>query len=496
MQKALSVKNMILAEKLTENKGIPMWDLMCNAAYSLSEVVKDTLYNSFEKEALFICGSSNNAGDGYVCAKYLAQSGVKVYILKIYEPKSQLAIKAYSELCDDVEFISEAELSVKTFGVCVDCVFGTGFKGSLPKEVISVFEKVSASQFIACDVPSGVDCNSGSTDENTLKCSKTVTFHKAKLGMLLPPANELCGEIIVKDIGIEEEVFSYDILDEECLVQNLPPRFEHSHKGDYGKLLCICGSDSFTGAAALCTKAAMRSGVGLCTLCSTKTVINRVASELLESTFISLSEDENGFLAPAESEIQRLLSECKKYDSILIGCGLGKTQNTKKLLELILKEYDKTIIIDADGINLVSENIDILKNTRARLIFTPHTAELARLCGEDLSEVLKNRFEYAKKFAEDTNSVVVSKGAGSGIISGDRAAISLCGNSGLSKAGSGDTLAGMIASFSAQGADAFTSACLGVYCHGKCADLMALEISKRSMLARDIIDTIPLLFLD
>lgn len=493
MRNVLMTKDMVLSEKLTEQKGISMWELMCNAAYSLFEEVKDVLYKSFETTALFICGSSNNAGDGYVCAKYLAQSGVKVSVLSIYEPKSELAKKAYAELCgvENIEFITDIE---RSFGVCVDCVFGTGFKGSLPQEVVNVFKKVDAKYIVACDVPSGVDCNSGIADENTLKCDITVTFHKAKIGMLLPPANEYCGEIVVKNIGIDEEVFSFDVLDDEAVFQKLPPRFEHSHKGDYGKLLCICGSAEFTGAAALSVKAAMRSGVGLCTLCSTKTVIDRVAGSILESTFINLSEDENGFLAPTETQIQRLLADIKKYDSILIGCGLGKTENTLKLLALILKEYDKTIIIDADGINLVSENIDIIKNTKAKLIFTPHTAELARLCNADLSDVVKNRFEYAKKFAAENNCVVVSKGAGSAIISKERGAVSVSGNSGLSKGGSGDVLAGMIASFSAQGADSFDAACIGTFCHGKCADLMALEISKRSMLARDIIDTIPLLF--
>lgn len=491
-------KDMVLSEKLTEKKGISMWELMCNAAYSLFEEIKDVLYKSFDKKALFICGSSNNAGDGYVCAKYLAQSGVLVSILSIYEPKSELAKKAYAELCgvENIQFITDHNALTEEYGVCVDCVFGTGFKGSLPQEVVNVFKRVNARYIIACDVPSGVNCNSGGADENTLRCDATITFHKAKIGMLLPPANEYCGKAIVKDIGITDEVFSFDVLDDDTVSQKLPPRFEYSHKGDYGKLLCICGSAEFTGAAAMSVKAAMRSGIGLCTLCSTKTVIDRVASSILESTFINLSEDENGFIAPTESQTKRLLADIKKYDSILIGCGIGKTENTLKLLALILKEYDKTIIIDADGINLVSENIDIIKNTKAKLIFTPHTAELARLCNTDLAEVLKNRFEYAKKFADENNCVVVSKGAGSAIISKGCAALSIAGNSGLSKGGSGDVLAGMIASFSAQGADSFDAACIGTFCHGKCADIMAQEITKRSMLARDIIDTIPLLFLD
>lgn len=499
MQNVLTPAQMATAEKNSVEHGVSLWELMQNAGYVLFEEVKSILYKNQKNTALILCGNGNNAGDGFVCAELLSESGIAVDVCMLCgNAKTELAIKAKGLMSENVNEISAEEIKNREYGVCVDCVFGTGFKGKLSEDIAKAFKGVRAEYTVACDMPSGVNSKNGEADENTLKCDLTVTFHKTKIGCLLPPANEYTGEIKTADIKIPKaaDVTGFDVTDDGFVQKNLPKRFEHSHKGSYGKVMCICGSLSYSGAAVMSVKAALRCGVGLACLCSTADVVKISASHMCEAIYLPINADENGFVDPSDEQLEKIVSEAKRYDCVLLGCGIGKGSGAMKILKAILESYEKTIVIDADGINLISTSINMLMNTKASLILTPHAAELARLCGIEINEAVQNRFESAQEIAAKYNAVVVAKGAKTAVIGCDKAYLSLTGNSGLSKGGSGDMLAGMISSFAAQGKNALESAALGTYLHGKAADITAEQISKRGMLASDILDTMPLMFSD
>lgn len=497
IKQVLSPKQMSTVEKNSEKYGVSLWELMQEAGLQLGRIVKKHLYHSFKKRVLILVGSGNNGGDGLVCADYLQQSGAEVYLSFLCgDPKTDLAKKAYEMMSSDVSIISVEQIKEQTFDIAVDCVFGTGFHGALPQAVAYAFLCIRADKIIACDLPSGCSASSGDCDKNTLKCFETVTFHKAKLGCLLPPSTEYTGMITVVDIKIpkQAECESYQLLDNEYMKEILPKRFPTSHKGSYGKLMCICGSLSFPGAAVMSASAALRCGVGLCCLCSTADVVKISAAHITETVYKSVGADSKGFINPSDSELEEIIEETKGFSAILFGCGIGRCGGGLKVLKALLENYEKTIILDADGINMLADNIHIIQNTKASIILTPHLAELARLCNTDIRSVSENRFEYSERLSKELNVTCVAKGAGTAIFSGADKALSLTGNSGLSRGGSGDLLAGMISSFAAQGSAPFEAACEGVYLHGLAADMVADKTSERGMLPSDIISELPLMF--
>jgi NAD(P)H-hydrate epimerase len=329
----------------------------------------------------------------------------------------------------------------------------------------------------------------------------TVTFHNKKLGMCLSPARYHCGEISVEDIGIpqravvgedddEPKEIITQLHDEEVLSGMLPPRIPWGHKGTFGKLVSVCGSESYIGAAGISTLAALRTGVGLVNLCAPKAVINSLSSRILECTYSAMKTDSDGFMT--SENVPNILSKLESADCLLIGCGLGHTPETERLVATLVENSPCQIILDADGINSLCPNIDVLSKRKSTVTLTPHPAELARLCGVSTAEILSDRHRYATEFARKYNVTVVSKGAETILTDGDYTNIIAVGNTALAKGGSGDMLAGIIASFSAQNPiRGDSNALLGCYVMGNTAEMLSEERSQRGILATDIIDALP-----
>ena len=493
MERILTVQQMVNCEKLSHNSGVSLSRLMDNAGQALGRFVLKACMSGGVHRCLILAGKGNNGGDGFVCADFLAQSGVDVSVmLPCGDSATDLAKAAFAKLDPNVTILrsSPDRDFFSGFDVIVDCLFGTGFHGSLTGDIAGVFAIVNSTDAIriACDLPSGCDASNGLADKNSFKAHMTLTFHRKKAGLLLSPCRYFCGKVTVADIGIpqgcETDPFTVELCDEQYVRSILPERLAYGNKGTFGKVTAVCGSHSYIGAAGISALGALRSGVGLYELCSADKVINSLSSRILECTYTHLETDKDGFLTAANTQV--LIEKSKRSQCMLIGCGLGHTQQTEQLVaELVMNSFCP-LVIDADGINSLAANIDVLQKKKSDVILTPHPMELARLCGRDIEQVLSNRLDIARETAGKYGVTLLSKSCESFAVDSDRCILTDTGNTALSKGGSGDLLAGMAASLIAQGCKP-VDACAGAsYIMGKNAEMLCEGSSPRSVLPTDI----------
>ena len=276
-----------------------------------------------------------------------------------------------------------------------------------------------------------------------------------------------------------------DYITLDFVKENLPRRPDDAHKGTMGTLLNISGSYAMAGACVLSSLAALRSGVGLLKVALPKSIYPIVASSCCEAVYLPLDESEEGTVSPDSLDV--LLDASKNANSVLLGCGLKLCDDTIKFVKEFVGKCENKLLVDADGINALARNIDILSSTKAEVVLTPHLKEMSRLTGLSVQEIAQNREEVAMTFAKNFSCTVVLKGKDTVVTDGDRLLINPTGNSGMAKGGSGDVLSGVIASFMAQGVSSFESACMGVYVHGLSGDIAAARYSKTAMLPSDIL---------
>lgn len=270
-------------------------------------------------------------------------------------------------------------------------------------------------------------------------------------------------------------------------------RPDDANKGTLGSLLSICGCYGMAGAAIMAGKSALRCGLGLLKTALPKSIYPIAAQSILESVHFPLDETTSG--AISADNIPFLLSEAEKSKAVLIGCGLSVCDDTIKLVNSIIENCTVPIVLDADALNCIAKNPDILKTAKAPVIITPHPGEMARLVNSTAKEVNSDRTHIALTFSEEYRVITVLKGAGTIIASPDgRYMINTTGNSGMATGGSGDVLAGMVSSLLAQGASAFDSTSAGVYLHGLAGDIACKKYGKIPMLPTDIIECIHLAF--
>lgn len=271
-------------------------------------------------------------------------------------------------------------------------------------------------------------------------------------------------------------------------------RPDDSNKGTLGSLLCICGSYGMAGAAIMAGKAALRCGIGLLKIAVPKSIYPVCATNILESVYYPLEETSNGVISSKNTDF--LLEMCEKSSAVVIGCGLSVCDDTKNLVQSVITNCKKPLVIDADALNCICNKPEILKNLKAPAIITPHPGEMARLLHSTPKTVNSNRENTAINFAKKFGVVTVLKGAGTIIASPDgEVYINHTGNSGMATGGSGDVLSGIIGSLLAQGAAPINAAAAGVFLHGTIGDLAAERLGKISMLPTDMIDMIPTAYL-
>lgn len=465
-----------------EKLGIPSLVLMERAAEQLFSQAKKMLGTFDGRTIVVFCGSGNNGGDGFAVARLLIEAGASVSVFHIgarekmtsdcAEMERRLPVSAKSIGCDIEKVLDECEL-------VIDAIFGIGLNSPLREAAADASDAINncCAPVLSADVPSGVNADTGQIMGTAVKADVTVTFSLGKPGLYSQPGCAYCGRVVVADIGIPENVLERSACNVSLICAQdidaiFPKRDALGHKGSFGKALLICGSVGYTGAAWLSSEMAVRSGAGLIRLACFEEIYPILAGKCVESMPFPIK---NGF-----SDIAKHLSGS---ESCLVGCGLGQDSRAEDLLKGVLDACTCPLVIDADGINLISRNIDLLKTAACPVVLTPHEGEFLRL-GGDLSG---GRIAGATQLAGRTGAVIVLKGHRTVVAApSGQCWINLSGNSGLAKGGSGDVLAGLLAGFLAQGIDTVDAARAAVWIHGSAGDLCAAEIGQYGMTPTDV----------
>ncbi len=495
----VNTAQMKAAEKLCDEKYISFSKMMENAGNAVAERI---LSLHKPRLAAILCGAGNNGGDGFVIAARLLENGFKVRVILVNgEPKTDCAREYFEKPPKEIihnfaENEKECVTYVQNAEIVVECVFGTGFHGALPESAAMLFDAANRRPVrYAVDVPGGVNSDTGEFDARCFRPTRTFMLAAMKKCVLVPDCRDILGEPEILDIGIPGGCFVNDFtamtLGSGCR-ECLPRRAPASHKGTFGRLLNIAGSLRYSGAAVMSTRAALRTGAGLTTLAAPVSAVKAVCGAIPESTFLPLPETADGFVREAEPLLVEILPQ---MNAVMLGCGLGNSENTRKITEFVIRYAGCPIIIDADGINSISQNINVLKERTGATIITPHPMEFSRISGLSVGEIGRDRIGAAVDLSREYGVIVVLKGANTVVTDGDHVFVNTSGNPALAKGGSGDVLCGMIGGLLAQGADPIGAAANAVYCHGYAAELVSNDIPQACVLASDIIEALPKVYL-
>ena len=481
--------------------GIPSTLLMTNAAAHITKAALELICDS--KQAVILCGSGNNGGDGIAAAMQLLRRGIDARCFLVGQREKMTADTAEMErrfielggVLEDFDPESEAQRgAIAGAGVIIDAMLGIGLNAPLRGNVLSAVRLVNKSEapVVSADIASGVEADTGRILGEAVCADVTVTFSMAKIGHFVQPGCTMCGELWVCDIGIPSELLDGASAGVTAVCEGdlrLAKRERLSHKGDYGRLLIIGGSIGYTGAPSLCALAAARSGAGLVSLGVPRGIYDITASRLWEPMPFPLDDDGEGRLSL--SALPSVLERLSKSDACVIGCGLSRSPELERLVRAVISTSVKPMVIDADGLNALGNDPQIIKNAAAPLILTPHEGEFLRLGGI----LTGDRVSDAKSFAMERNCIVVLKGHRCicAFPDGEAYVIS-AGNPGMAKGGSGDVLAGIIGALLCQlpVKQAVITAC---YIHAHAGDLCAKRMGEYAMLATDVIDEIPAVML-
>ena len=497
-----------LDRRTIEEAGIPGIVLMENAGREAVREILKSYPAILKGKVAIIAGKGNNGGDGFVIARYLLNRGVsvKVFLLAAREEvkgdaRSNLAILSTMKapLVEIQDLSSWKAHLAEVEGCCliVDAILGTGLASKVKGVVREVIEDLHHCEIptVAVDLPSGLDATTGEILSVCVKADLTITFGLPKRGMLIYPGAHYAGRIKIVDISIphhllEEEPITDFLLDFESMSRVLRARDPDAHKGHYGHVLVIAGSQGKTGAAVLASLAAARVGAGLVTLGIPESLHSIVEGKLTEVMTEPLAEGEPGFLGMESFKKIRTLTEGKKV--IALGPGISTREGAVTLVTKVVEDITIPLVIDADAINALSGNLEVLRRRKTPLVLTPHPGEMARLTGTNTQAIQKDRVTIARDFATRYGCYLVLKGARTIIADpGGSVFINPTGNAGMASGGMGDILTGMITGFIAQGYEVLTSAQLAVFLHGMLGDLVAAESGPVGLLAGDLLSEIP-----
>ncbi len=500
----------------TERYGVPGIVLMENAAASTVEATEKKFGDPAGKRVLVICGRGNNGGDGAAIARLLHNKGASVDVLLLgrvedsrgdartnFEAALDIAGKAdatfrFVEIGTTEQFWAEATVYPHSF--FFDAIFGTGLRraaSGLFEEAIHLLnDHTNDWPVISVDIPSGIASDSQELIGPAVKADLTVTFTAPKIGNILPPAADLCGDLVIASIGSPGEIANWpssrlNLVERSDVERWLSAsrRNPHANKGDVGKVLIVAGSRGKTGAACLSGEAALRAGCGLVTIATSESsqpiIASRVVTECMTE---ALAETGEGTVAREAAE--RVLELAAERDALAIGPGLGSTdQSTRAFMRVVTVKRQRPMVIDADGLNSLSPWADNLRGSdKLPMILTPHPGEMSRLVSKSITEILKKPVDAARSFAVDRGVILVLKGSPSVIAAPDgQVYVNPTGNAGMATGGTGDVLTGIIASFVAQKPDDPLNATIAaVYLHGLAGDMAASRCGTRAMIASDI----------
>lgn len=542
MRRLLSVENMRKSDARTIEEGTAGGVLMYRAAIGIKLALQQfELYD--DAKVLILCGSGNNAGDGYALANILYKENVDV-ALCLTSDKLSSDGRFYYEICQENQIVTfnVNEMDIKKLSqrcyeddeklLIIDCLLGTGFKGKVREPLASLIENVNYVRksypdnilVVSVDINSGLNGDSGLC-EQSIASDYTISIGDLKPGLFLNKAKDYVGEVINVDIGIEPIDKPFYLMDEGDVARCIPIRYNDSNKGTHGYVALIGGSLEYSGAACLASngnntlersinecllsingKAAMRQGAGVVMLAAPKSICPQIAPRIMESTLYPLSDYE-GHVIFDKKEIDKLI---KRVRLVAFGMGIGKSDESKKILAYLIEKFDGILLIDADGLNCLSEMLmddtEVLRKAKCKkIILTPHLKEFERLSGFSIEEIKENIIELAKGFAKENNVVVLLKGPSTVVTDGDEVILTDKGCPGMATAGSGDVLSGILAAICGYNASAYNknddidgvlinhltlTVAAGAYINGYAGELAQKEYGSVSMIASDTVEYI------
>lgn len=485
---------------------IPSLHLMERAGIAVTIEVIRHVSRIQKKRVLVLCGKGNNGGDGFVVVRLLHEYGVET---------SAVLLDDEQELRNDARenFNRLEKKCVARFSdvrretgsspdVIIDALFGTSFAGALEGKYLSAIRWCNERNGvkIAVDIPSGMNGTTGEVLTDAFRADMTVTISHPKSGFYFGNARDFTGEVIVADIGlpgraIERHSGGLFLTEPADIRRLIPVRPANSHKHSVGKVFIVAGSKGMMGAALLCAESAMRSGAGQVILGIPDSEYPVIAKRTREVMPLGLPSTANGSISTAAAAV--IAEKVKWSDVVIMGCGLSRDRETMNLVRTLVRRIAKPMVIDADGLFALSGHLSVIKRKRTRqIIMTPHFGEFSRLSGIPANAIEREKFTLAKTFAKKYGVTLALKGAPTLIASSSgQVFVNPTGNPGMSTAGSGDVLAGIIGAMVCQGLSAEAAAVAGVYLHGRSGDLAAQSKGMHGMIASDMIRAIPEAFL-
>ena len=491
MKPLLTAEEMGACEAAAGRAGISTRELMERAGRALA----DRAVGLAAPEGRFavLCGPGNNGGDGLVAARHLALAGRQVLVVLLADA-SALKGEARANLEALTAMGGSASGALADFAprpgdVAVDALLGTGLnrapEGALADAIHTLWKwRAVGARVLSADLPSGLASDTGVAFRPAVQADATVAFGALKVGEALEPGASLCGELQVADIGLAPDDAPVNLLEEEDARGWLPQRRPDSNKGTYGHLLLVAGSRGKSGAGALAGLAALRSGVGLCTVATPDDALSDVLCHGPELMGLALDDDKP--LGPMH--LEALLEAAEGKDALVLGPGVARGKKTHLLIADLLRRFPGPVVLDADGLNAVAGRLAVLRAAQGPLVLTPHPGEMARLCGLSIAEIQSNRVAVARDFARAHRVVLVLKGARTVVAFPDgRARINPTGNPGMATGGTGDVLSGVLGALLAQGLAPGDAACTAVYAHGLAGDLEQEWRGELGLVASDLL---------
>ena len=439
------------------------------------------------RSAIAFCGPGNNGGDGVAAARMLLEAGWRVKCVLVGEREKMTddcleMERRLSETGGRLEdFDGSSWGEYVGYDVAIDALFGVGLNSDLRPDAAEAVGLMRQSGWVvSADVPSGIHADTGDVMGTAVKADVTVTFSRGKPGLFVGKGAVHSGRVVVAGIGIPDDLYPED----ECGTMlvgredvHLSKRPADGHKGDFGKLFILAGSRGYTGAAALCARAAVRGGAGLVTVCVPEDIYPIVAVKCDEA-----------MVWPWPDSGDELVEQAKKCTAAVIGPGLGQGERAEALVLRLVRELDCPVILDADGLNIISRHMDVLDEREGLTILTPHDGEFARLSGCELP--IRDRLGAARAFAQQHRCVLVLKGFRTITSAHGACAVNPTGNPGMAKGGSGDALAGLMGALAARRGKP-DEAITAVWLHGRAGDLAAADKGEHGMTPSDLIEQIP-----
>ena len=515
--KTVTAAQMAAIEGAAARAGVSADALMENAGLAVAREVRQALGGVAGSRILALIGPGNNGSDGLVAARNLARWGAEVTAYVVAgRPETDLKMDAairygvnVVRAAEDSQF-QELERILSRSRLVIDAVLGTGRARPLAGAVAEILSRLNQLRagagrqlVLALDLPTGLDADTGAVDPACPTADFTLALGYPKAGLLFPSGVEQAGELRVLDIGIppglpEEATIDLDLLTPEWVAGRLPARPTTAHKGTFGHALVVAGSRHYVGASYLASQAAVRTGAGLTSLASPRSVYPIAAAKSAEVIHLPLPEDAEGRTSP--EAVEAVGAQRSRFSAMSVGCGLGWSAGTREFIERLLcaeSRVDAALqprptLVDADGLNNLSQVEDWPRRVARPLVLTPHPGEMATLTGLTVDQVQKDRVATVREWAMRWECCVVLKGAHSLIASSDgMVRVSPFVNPGLATGGTGDVLSGVIVGLLAQGLPIDDAAACGVYLHGLAAQVVTGRTGAAGLAASDLLEALP-----